>query len=55
MKKWEYKVINAKDSKFDDKKLLEELNLLGDSGWEVISISHLNPGDISRVILKLEK
>ena len=55
MKKWEYKVINAKDFKFDEKKLLEELNLLGETGWEAFIISHITGGEISRVVLKRER
>ena len=55
VRKWEYKIIDAKEFKFDEKKMLDELNSLGSNGWEVISISHHNNGDISRVILKCEK
>ncbi len=43
MKRWEYKIINVRSENYSmDPRRAEELNRLGDEGWELVSISSIN-------------
>jgi hypothetical protein len=43
MKKWEYKIINVRSENYSmDPRRAEELNRLGDEGWELVSITSIN-------------
>lgn len=50
--KWEYKVVQNMALMGGDKKLLPELNALGQEGWEAISVSSKSDGNIERVLFK---
>src|SRR6266478_2244678 len=43
MKTWEYKIINVRSENYSmDPRRAEELNRLGDDGWELVSITSIN-------------
>src|ERR1044072_8095814 len=43
MKTWEYKIINVRSENYSmDPRRAEELNRLGDEGWELVSITSIN-------------
>src|SRR5687768_5560941 len=43
MKSWEYKIINVRSENYSmDPRRAEELNRLGDEGWELVSITSIN-------------
>lgn len=43
MKNWEYKIINVRSENYSmDPRRAEELNRLGDEGWELVSITSIN-------------
>jgi hypothetical protein len=43
MKRWEYKIINVRSENYSmDPRRAEELNRLGDEGWELVSITSIN-------------
>ena len=43
MKTWEYKIINVRSENYSmDPRRAEELNRLGDEGWELVSITANN-------------
>ncbi len=43
MKTWEYKIINIRSENYSmDPRRAEELNRLGDEGWELVSITSIN-------------
>lgn len=43
MKYWEYKIINVRSENYSmDPRRAEELNRLGDEGWELVSITSIN-------------
>ena len=43
MTKWEYKVINIRSENYRlDPNCVRELNVLGDEGWELVSITSVN-------------
>jgi hypothetical protein len=43
MKIWEYKIINVRSENYSmDPRRAEELNRLGDEGWELVSITSIN-------------
>ena len=40
---WEYKIINVRSENYSmDPRRAEELNRLGDEGWELVSITSIN-------------
>lgn len=48
MEKWEYKIINPEVKGWVDKRIdpesEQQLNELGNQGWELVSIAHLTSG-----------
>ncbi len=50
--KWEYKIIQNMAIMGGDKKLIPELNALGQEGWEAVAVSSKSEGVIERVLLK---
>jgi hypothetical protein len=50
--KWEYKIIQNMALMGGDKKLIPELNALGQEGWEAIAVGSKSEGVIERVLLK---
>jgi len=50
--KWEYKIIQNMALLGGDKKLIPELNALGQEGWEAVAVSAKSEGAIERVLLK---
>jgi len=43
MRLWEYKIINVRSENYSmDPRRAEELNRLGDEGWELVSITSIN-------------
>jgi hypothetical protein len=43
MTRWEYKIINVRSENYSmDPRRAEELNRLGDEGWELVSITSIN-------------
>jgi len=50
--KWEYKVVQNMALMGGDKKLLPELNALGQEGWKGISVSSQWDGHFERVHIK---
>ncbi len=43
MRLWEYKIINVRSENYSmDPRRAEELNRLGDDGWELVSITSIN-------------
>ena len=49
MKTWEYKIINVRSENYSmDPRRAEELNRLGDDGWELVSISNNNVAYMKR-------
>jgi selenocysteine lyase/cysteine desulfurase len=43
MNKWEYKIINIRSENYRlDPNAAPQLNLLGDEGWELVSITSVN-------------
>jgi Domain of unknown function (DUF4177) len=43
MTTWEYKIINVRSENYSmDPRRAEELNRLGDEGWELVSITSIN-------------
>src|SRR3954447_14115829 len=43
MKTWEYKIINVRSENYSmDPRRAEQLNRLGDDGWQLVSITSIN-------------
>jgi hypothetical protein len=43
MTRWEYKIINVRSENYSmDPRRAEELNRLGEEGWELVSITSIN-------------
>lgn len=50
--KWEYQIIQNMAMMGGNKKLIPELNALGQQGWEAVSVGAKESGAIENVLLK---
>jgi hypothetical protein len=50
--KWEYQIVQNMALTGGNKKLIPELNNLGQEGWEAVSVSSKAAGSIEHVLLK---
>lgn len=50
--KWEYQIVQNMALMGGNKKLVPELNALGQEGWEAVSVSNKADGAIEHVLLK---
>lgn len=50
--KWEYQIVQNLALTGGNKKLIPELNNLGQEGWEAVSVSSKAAGSIEHVLLK---
>lgn len=50
--KWEYQIVQNMAMMGGNKKLIPELNALGEQGWEAVSVGAKDSGAIEHVLLK---